>query len=603
MNKYKHVLDPEVARLNCKVSDNNQLINSAALFSLLNQSIADKNTIAMADEFIAQKFKLANQDYSSKFSTEYRVENIKALKPLKISALSSNLFLPSNVLACLKQTTPIYLTELDWLKNSFQISSCQTSTSLQLLTIYQQLTPQVNKLYESLLISQGVSLPQFHTDEYIQQTNIMTEIYDFASTQLALSQFPRIYLAEILGFTLAYCQMPTLIEVCFPQHQLSSEFFKQRQQLLGQQQLVTDCIVEYIELFPQQQRKIWNKVQAGFWLYQLLMQQSRNALNQFLISTKLETKDHSQTVIKREELTGKQYNKLNNRQLYYYLINADLYPDIIPYAEQKAEKLLKICTLFNRLPFKHYSHQNLNAYIENIYRSEVNNYQPLQGKPKISKAAYVWGIEQIAPMILIDGCWLQRCLQLQSKYPEISHLLFIIYCDEIGNGQLKHNHPFVFQKLLGKLSISVPPAHSRAFVKNTRFINSAFDLPCFMLGLSLNPERFLAELLGLNLAIELSGLGKSYPQLVDEWRYWGIDPTIANIHINVDNYETGHTLLAKKSIQLYMDKVMMNTTDAKVIDRHWRRIYTGYASLHFVGNRFKLALPVYYLINKFRRNN
>jgi len=602
MKHYKHVLDPELAILNCKVSNTHQAINPAALFSLLNQASDEENTILMADEFIGEKLKRVNHDYSSEFSADYCVENIKALKPKKISALASTLYSPNNVLASLKQTTPIYLTELAWLKNTFQISSCQTSISLQLLTTYQQLTPQVTQLYASLLMSQGVSSAQFHCNEFIQQTDIMTEIFDFASTQLALTQFPRIYLAEILGFTLAYCQMPTLIEVCFPQHQLSADYFKQRQQLLEKQlPSVTDCIAEYMQLFPQQQRQLWYKIQSGFWLYQLLMQQSKNAFNQFLISTKPAIKDSHQALAKRQGRTAEKYHTLNNRQLYYYLINADSYPDVIKHAREKVAKILNICTVFNRLPFKHYSHHKFNNFIENIYHSEIDSYQPLQGKPKISKAAYIWGIEQIAPMILIDGCWLQRCQQLQNKYSEISRLLFIIYCDEIGNGQLKHNHPYIFQKLLDSQAITLPPVHTRAFINHARFINSAFDLPCFMLALGLSPDFFLAELLGLNMAIELSGLGKSYPQLVDEWGYWGIDATIANIHITVDNYETGHTLLAKKSIQLYMDEVMMNTSDTKVIDSHWKRIYTGYASLRFVGNRFKFTLPLYYLINKFGR--
>jgi len=112
--------------------------------------------------------------------------------------------------------------------------------------------------------------------------------------------------------------------------------------------------------------------------------------------------------------------------------------------------------------------------------------------------------------------------------------------------------------------------------------------------------EFLPELLGLNMAIELSGLGKSYMSLVDDWNYWGIDPSIANIHISIDNAASGHTFLAKKAIKLYMDELINITADRASLDKHWRRIYTGYASLRFVGSRFKLGLPIGYLFNKFR---
>lgn len=110
---------------------------------------------------------------------------------------------------------------------------------------------------------------------------------------------------------------------------------------------------------------------------------------------------------------------------------------------------------------------------------------------------------------------------------------------------MAQNHPHIFQQLLESLSIQVPPVYSEAFAKYPGFINSAFDLPVYMLSLSSFSVEFLPELLGLNMAIELSGLGKSYMSLVDDWNYWGIDPSIANIHISIDNAASGHTFLAK----------------------------------------------------------
>jgi hypothetical protein len=168
---------------------------------------------------------------------------------------------------------------------------------------------------------------------------------------------------------------------------------------------------------------------------------------------------------------------------------------------------------------------------------------------------------------------------------------------------MEQNHPYIFQQLLDSLSIKVPSVHSKDFVEHPGFINSAFDLPVYMLSLSSFPVEFLAELLGLNMAIELSGLGKGYKRLVDEWMYWGIDPTIANIHLSIDNYASGHTFLAKKAIQLYLDEVLKSTGDSAILDIHWRRIYSGYASLRFVGSWFKLGLPVLYLSHKFKRKN
>jgi hypothetical protein len=275
----------------------------------------------------------------------------------------------------------------------------------------------------------------------------------------------------------------------------------------------------------------------------------------------------------------------------------------LPVARCKVRKLLTICDVLNSLPFKHYSHQQFDRYITELYQHEMHAYKPLQGEPKISKAAYLWGLEQIAPMILIDGCWLQNSLDLQQNYPSISEKLFSIYCDELGNGLLEQNHPFIFQQLLNSLSILVPAVDTKAFVEHPGFIDSAFDLPVYMLSLANHSIEFLPELLGLNMAIELSGLGRHYMRLVDDWNYWEINPKIANIHISIDNIASGHTFLAKQAIQNYMDEIMQKTASHELVDQQWRRIYTGYSSLRLVAGRFKLLVPMGYLINKLKQKN
>jgi hypothetical protein len=560
----------------------------------------------LAYGFVEKSLKKVRNDYSSFLIQDYSVGQIASLQISSIEALAKPYLTQKNQLECLRQTAPIQLTQPCWLQNTFQISCCQTETAVQLMSLYLQLTQKqkgssgLTDLYHSLLLSEGVTIPMLHRYCYSQQNKTIPKIIDFATIQLALNRLPRVLLPEILGFTLAFCQMPTLIEICFPDHQFSTLFFKKRHQILEKQLIsIEKCITDYLDLFPQQQQVLWRRIQHGFWLYQSQIQGCRDQFNQKL-RKKLFPK---QPVIQQFQLHQSEpisYAKLSTRKLYYYLINADLFPDVLAIARIKAGKLLRLSALFNPLPFKHYSHQRFDTFIENIYQTEVDAYQSLQGKPKVSKAAYVWGIEQIAPMILIDGCWLQNSLSLQNVSPEISDILFSIYGDEIGKGQLQKNHCYIFQQLLESLSISVPPVHTEAFIKYPAFIDSAFGLPVYMLALSCHSTKFLPELLGLNMAIELSGLGKDYMQLVDEWNYWGIDSTIANIHISIDNYATGHTLLAKKAIQLYLDDVLKRTGESEMLDKHWRRIYSGYTSLRFVGGRFKLALPVFYMAHKLR---
>ncbi len=608
MNKLKHAFDPESAMLfTPQYKDNlNCNLDNRQLFYLINQPSHYQQMMPLAYGFVVKSLKSARKDYASFLIQDYSVGQIASLQASSIDALDKPHLTKKNQLECLRQTASIQLTQPCWLQNTFQVSCCQTETAVQLMSLYLQLTQKqkgrlgLTDLYHSLLLSEGVTIPVLHRHSYSQQSKIIPKVIDFAIIQLALNRFPRVLLPEILGFTLAFCQMPTLIEVCFPEHQFSTHFFKQRHQILEKQLIpIAKCITEYLDLFPQQQQALWRRIQHGFWLYESQMQGCRDQFNQNLRQKSSPQQPVTQPFSPHQSVQIS-YAKLSTRKLYYYLINADLFPDVLAVARIKAGKLLRLSALFNPLPFKHYSHQQFDTFIENIYQTEVDTYQPLQGKPKISKAAYVWGIEQIAPMILIDGCWLQNSLSLQNVSPEISDILFSIYGDEIGKGQLQKNHCYIFQQLLESLSISVPPVHTETFIKHPAFIDSAFELPVYMLALSCHSTKFLPELLGLNMAIELSGLGKDYMRLVDEWNYWEIDSTIANIHISIDNYATGHTLLAKKAIQLYMDDVLKRTGDSEIMDRHWRRIYSGYASLRFVGGRFKLALPVFYMMHKLR---
>lgn len=715
MNKFEHAYDPALGLLYTRQLEgrHSQFQDARELFYQLNQSGINQHVMPDAYDFLARHLNQASLAYAPLETDEYSKEVVATLIAPEITSIPEALQTQDNFYLLINQLAAIHLTQPCWLQNIAQISCSQSATTVQLIAVYLQLTGaeqngvNVQQLYRALLLGSGHKSPILHSHEYCQQVDLMSEIFDFASIQLAMARFPRVLFAEILGFTLAYCQMPALLEICFPEQSLLGPFVTLRKRQTQQQLLpLQACISSYLDLFPEQQQQLWQRIQSGFWLYYQQMQICKDRL-QHLLQTPLSTNQavarllqqkasaamgHHQKicvqgkkldtwfaelpansheflqalmqsgyinkqkpldspllklfdfngpmfgVLDRSELdilknwlnsgpnkgsmsiveepkksfendykptllikqTQQQYAKLSNRQLYYYLLNADLFPDILPIARTKVRNILRPCAWLNPLPFKHYTHQHFDNYIETIYQREMSAYQPLQGQPKISREAYIWGLEQIAPMILIDGCWLQNSQALQASNPEICDILFKIYCDEIGNGRLQQNHPYIFQQLLESLSIQLPPVYSKAFIKHPGFINSAFDLPVYMLSLSHFSVEFLPELLGLNMAIELSGLGKSYMSLVDDWNYWGIDPGIANIHISIDNAASGHTFLAKKAIQLHMDDIFNNTADRALLDQHWRRIYSGYASLRFVGTRFKLNLPVGYLVNKFR---
>ncbi|MGJ0483935.1 MAG: iron-containing redox enzyme family protein [Methylomicrobium sp.] len=290
----------------------------------------------------------------------------------------------------------------------------------------------------------------------------------------------------------------------------------------------------------------------------------------------------------------------SHRELYHYLVNADLYPDVLPAARRVVERVLRVSRWFNRSPFKKYTHPTFATYIDTLYQREAKAYEPLEGSPRLSRQAYVWGIEQLAPAILTDGCWLQQVSRLRfTSHAAVGRALYKTYDDETGNGIEAQNHPLIYRQLLDSLHITLPPIHDRAFCDYPGFIDSAFDIPVYLMAISKFPASFLPELLGLNMAIELSGLGRIYLRLAQELRFWGIDPKIVNVHISIDNLASGHAALARNAIQHYLDQIAANHgEDAK--EAHWRRIYHGYCSLATAGRVFKIALVVFYLYRQFK---
>ena len=292
------------------------------------------------------------------------------------------------------------------------------------------------------------------------------------------------------------------------------------------------------------------------------------------------------------------YAKLSNRELYFYLVNNDLFPEVLPTAKHKVDRVLVRAKFFNRLPFRRYSHQAFESHIHSLYQHEVKTYRLLNKKPKLSRNAYVWGIEQFAPTILTDGSWLQGIHQLDYYSSHaIGAVLHKIYEDETGNGILEQNHPFMYQELLNSLNIKLPPIYSKDFIDHPGFIGSAFDIPVYLMAISKFPSALLPELLGLNMAIELSGLGRVYLRLSEELKFWGINSAIVDVHISIDNLSSGHSALAIKAIQAYLDEVSACYGE-QIMQAHWRRIYAGYCSLQTVSNRFKFSLIGQYLLKR-----
>ena len=604
---------------------------------------------------------------------------------------------------CLEQVAPLLQTAPRWLDNISTAATGENEMAMGLFEISEHLNQR-----DGILNNQE---PVMVSKAYSQNPERVSSVFDLAAVQLGLAQFPGILLPELLGFTLAYCQQPSALELLTSgladkTGQGSGVSLPREAAIRAGQVSALQGIINRYETDVQSQggTAIWPRIQQGYGLYQHLTEGVVKAISerwgrpqtdeqlvenlfqkiaasaqghhgQALLAGKkidqwfgeqpfksrafmaairgssyvnLKAVEHSPLlalfafkgpmfgVLNDQEITllkcwlaqdvkqkpvsalsrtsGKDsmscypqalcrpaidFSCLSNRHFFYYLVNSEQYPEVIDSASRRVNRVLRLARCLNKAPFKSYQQGKLEQFIETIYQRGIKGYQEFKAPARLSQATYVWGIEQLAPTILVDGCWLQGVSQLQfSPYQAVGDVLQKIYSDEMGNGDVLKNHPCIYRRLLASLTIELPLVQSRDFCEHRDFLNSAFDIPVFLTALSLCGNRFLPELLGVNLAIELSGLGKQYMTLRDELKYWQIDSTIVDVHISIDNVATGHTALAREAITLYLDQVQM-MQGSEVMNQHWRRIYQGYCALNIASARFKAALFFQYIKKQF----
>jgi len=186
---------------------------------------------------------------------------------------------------------------------------------------------------------------------------------------------------------------------------------------------------------------------------------------------------------------------------------------------------------------------------------------------------------QLAPLIMIDGGWLQGFTDYQHASSRSGHFLFRTYWDELGNGVSELNHPRIYRELLRDMGIDLPPTDSPEFTAWPGFRDEAFALPVYWLSISRFPRTFQPEILGLNLAMELSGVGGSYRDARLALRHHGFSTQFVDLHNTIDNVSTGHSAWAVDAIDSYLADLpgVVGRGEEPAV---WERIRVGYRSLN-----------------------
>lgn len=271
--------------------------------------------------------------------------------------------------------------------------------------------------------------------------------------------------------------------------------------------------------------------------------------------------------------------EINIRPLFYQLMTSDDHY----YLDWQSEKftdawLARARKKIRQIPFKDYSDALLNEWFLRQTKMQIDDYAQGHIVSEKSKQEVIDEALHLAPMILLDGAWINHYSHPNLINDDIGAFLFEIYADEIGNGHLEKNHPVIYRDLISDMGFELPDIASAEFSSSELFDDDDFLVPVFWLSISRFPNKYLPESLGLNLAMELSGVGGAYNQARDELKQYGFNSLFVDLHNSIDNAASGHSAGALSAIKIYMNRYA-SKNNPKLTQLLWERVWTGYLSL------------------------
>lgn len=222
--------------------------------------------------------------------------------------------------------------------------------------------------------------------------------------------------------------------------------------------------------------------------------------------------------------------------------------------------------------------EGLRPWLIDMHDRHNRDFEESEDQELPSREELIDSTLQLSPLTLIDGAWLMGFTDYGHASSEIGHALFDTYWDELGNGEPPLNHPLIYREVLREMDIDLPPTSTREFAYWPAFRDSSFELPVYWLSIGRFPRTFMPEILGLNLAMELSGVGGSYRRARIALNQYGFSTHFVDIHNTIDNVATGHSAWAADAIDAYLSS-LSSTQDEDSLKAAWDRVRVGYISL------------------------
>ena len=275
----------------------------------------------------------------------------------------------------------------------------------------------------------------------------------------------------------------------------------------------------------------------------------------------------------------------DDRELFFRLVNIENFPNTLALAAEHARRNLADAEVlfehgaagrYTDASYFEYTPQALYRHGERVYWGKlIDPYRPLTEIPDRDEVIFTQSTYALG--YLIDGAWLHKLGNTGHCERESDQMLFAIYADEVGHGDLVKNHITLTHRVLHSLGIDLPHIRTEAFTDQADLPDELYGFSLHQLALCLLPDTFYNELLGYNYAIEMFGSGELRLHEIQKLRHHGFDDCYEQAHLTIDKFSAGHTRQAADIIVSYLDGVR-RTAGEDVVQKEWRRIWRGYAS-------------------------
>ncbi|THA54674.1 iron-containing redox enzyme family protein [Streptomyces sp. A1136] len=279
---------------------------------------------------------------------------------------------------------------------------------------------------------------------------------------------------------------------------------------------------------------------------------------------------------------------LDHRAFFHRLVNFERYPNVLPLARARAESGLADAELLfthgaggllTNAEYFDYTPEALLERVERIYWDKlVDPYEPLTEIPDREEVVFEQSTYALGS--LIDGTWAHRVANLGRRGRRADDMLFSIYADEMGRGDMAKNHITIIHKVLASMDMDLPHIRQEAFLDQGDLPDHLYGFSVHQVCLSLFPDTLYDEILGYNLGIEMFGLGAMRLHEIQKLRRHGLDVSYEEAHLSIDNFSAGHARQSAEIVVAHLDDVR-RASGEEAVRQAWRRVWRGYASFAY----------------------